>query len=50
MNCTHPHLTHVINSSFGGLASTTYRCQECKQLLTVTLKPLAPVKITYPKS
>lgn len=38
--CTHPHLTHVVNLELGGLDSTTYRCQECKELLTVTTKLL----------
>jgi len=38
-DCTHPHLTHIVNIENGGEKSTTYQCQECKQLLTVALKP-----------
>ena len=38
--CTHPRLVHVVNIEAGGDQSTTYRCEQCRALLTVAIKPL----------
>jgi ribosomal protein L32 len=48
----HPRLVHVVNLEFGGVKSTTYRCERCKDLFTVTIEPLAPIQIVLgtPKS
>jgi len=45
--CNHPHLTHVVNLEFSGDQSTTYECQECKQLLTVVITPLKKMGVSY---
>lgn len=36
-DCKHPRLIKVLN--MGGEDSTCYKCQECKALLTVSIKP-----------
>jgi len=46
-DCSHPRLIHVVNYEFGGLESTTYKCEKCNNLLTVAIKPLEPVKVVY---
>ena len=44
--CTHPELFHVENPEEGGTASTTYRCRNCKALLTVAIKPFK-IEVSY---
>jgi hypothetical protein len=46
-DCTHPRLVHVVNREFGGSASTTYKCEVCKNLLTVAITPFT-IKVKYP--
>ena len=38
--CGHPALTKVVNAECGGGQSTTYRCAYCRELLTVSIKPM----------
>jgi len=44
--CTHRALTHVINEEEGGAASTAYKCENCKELFTVTFAPLT-IKVAF---
>jgi hypothetical protein len=43
--CPHPSLVRVVNAEFGGQDSTTYRCDDCRDLLTVSIKPFE-IKVT----
>jgi hypothetical protein len=46
-SCTHPRLVHIENIEMSGEQSTTYQCEKCQELLTVTISPLAPVGIRF---
>jgi hypothetical protein len=39
MNCNHARLIQIENIEDGGDASTIYQCEQCKELLTVTIQP-----------
>ncbi|MFL6311636.1 MAG: hypothetical protein ACJ71W_05980 [Terriglobales bacterium] len=47
MNCNHPRLTKAENVEMGGTASTIYQCDECSDLLTVTITPMEADEPTF---
>lgn len=40
MTCNHPKLTQIENLEMGGTESTTYLCDKCKDLFTLTIAPM----------